>query len=603
MEDNTIRTDDALISTDVDKLMRIISEKKKLSLGELHRLSGMKSRNALETWVKVLEDEGYVRMDYGLMGTQIRWIGMTYHPPSAEKTIVEAKMADAEQDDESAYTAVDDTKDEFSVKEPVTQTASEDDDVSPEELLERYVRRRRTVNIDDENDIDENGDDDVKNSIMKNILEDEKSASDDEELTPATIVEEETIEPAVLEETEEDVKEADETEEDVKELEDDILEAEPEEAEEVHGPKSVYDGDVKDLISAYMEEIKEEKQKLGQMRKKKEMFYKDELSALERKAEGELVSFMDYIIKHENKLLEVKEGVLDLPEKVEDAVKIQSELDRLRVEGKKSLSETKKKVADFVDTMKTTEKQMKESIANLRSSIDEGEKRVDALERLRESIDARSEKLSASMETVRSRVADLNEKMSSLEQYTAESNEVKSEIEKQVDQLESDIKQKENEISEIENELGEVSKLSVWVKEYLNDYDSKISEIDNYVAKSDQEISSLKAAAEAKYIKKYLGELEGISDKYSDSLAHAVHTEKELNDEIEKSKQRIAQLIKESQKLMRKIGGELNEAPDYDAVKQRLSSKTAKMKKTVEEKSREKGGLAEEIKKKGKKKK
>jgi len=625
MDDDTIRTDDALISTDVDKLMRIISEKKKLSLGELHRLSGMKSRNALETWVKVLEDEGYVRMEYGLMGTYVRWVGMTYHPPSPEKAMAETKIIQTDdyvdEDDEPSFNVNEEEKeDDFTVEDPMVDKADEDD-LSPEELLERYVKRKRTVDVDEE--------DDVKDSIVKNLGEEqeehyseEKEETEDQseqedqteaqedELTPATIAEEETIEPAVLEESESEKTEEGVNEVETEEMtepetpvEDAEMEEIPEEIEEVSEPRSVYDGDVKDLIAAYMEEIKDEKQKLGQLKKQKEMFYKDELSTLERKAEGELVSFMDYILKHENKLLEVKEGVIDLPEKIQDAVKLQDELDRLRVEGKKSMSETKKKVSGFVDNMKTSEKQLKNNISNLRSSIEENEKKVDALERLRESVDGRSEKVMSSMESIRNKVTDLNDRMVSLEQYLSESSNMKKEIENEIENLKSDIQNKENDINEIETELSEVAKLSVWIKEYLNDYEAKITDIDAYVEKSDQEIASLKSAAEAKYIRKYLGELESISERYSDSLAHAIKTDKQLDDEIEKSKHRIADLIKESQKLIRKVGGEVENSPDYDAVKKKISNKTTKMRKTVEEKDNEKDSLAEIIKKKKKRKK
>jgi len=605
MDEDTIRTDDALISTDVDKLMRIISEKKKLSLGELHRLSGMKSKNALETWVKVLEDEGYVRMEYGLMGTYVRWVGMTYHPPSPEKTIAETKIMKVEKyEEEPSFTVSDEdeTNEEFTVEDPIVET-KEDDDLSPEELLERYVKRKRTVDVDEE-------DEDVKDNILQNINEDENTYEEkdeteepEDEFTPATIAEEESIEPAVLEEKDEKEEVHEIESDEITEPEYSVEDEEPEEIpEEVSGPRSVYDGDVKDLISAYMEEIKDEKQKLGQLKKQKEMFYKDELSSLERKAEGELVSFMDYVLKHENKLLEVKEGVLDLPEKIQDAVKLQDELDRLRIEGKKSLSETKRKVSDFVENMKSSEKQVKDRIANLRSSVEESEKKVDALERLSESVDGRSEKVLSSMETIRNKMTELNDRMVSLEQYISESKNMKTEIEGEMEQLRSDIKQKEDDITGMETELAEVAKLSVWVKEYLNDYDSKIAEIDDYVKKSDQEIASLKAAAEAKYIRKYLGELESISERYSESLAHAVTTEKELDDEIEKSKHRIAEIIKESQKLMRKVGGEVENAPDYDAVKKKITTKSTKIKKTVEEKSNEKDSLAEIIKKKKRKK-
>ena len=69
-----ITVNDALISTDVDRLIRMISERKRVSLSELEHSCQMDKR-AIDKWVRVLEDEGYISIIYGLTGTTILWTG------------------------------------------------------------------------------------------------------------------------------------------------------------------------------------------------------------------------------------------------------------------------------------------------------------------------------------------------------------------------------------------------------------------------------------------------------------------------------------------------------------------------------------------------
>ena len=88
MEDD-VKINDALISTDVDRIIKIISEKKKMSIGKLQSTCKM-NRRTLEKWINVLEDEGYISIVYGLTGTYIVWNG-----DSVMKTGEESNVNDA----------------------------------------------------------------------------------------------------------------------------------------------------------------------------------------------------------------------------------------------------------------------------------------------------------------------------------------------------------------------------------------------------------------------------------------------------------------------------------------------------------------------------
>ncbi|MEM3706935.1 MAG: hypothetical protein QXS88_04140 [Candidatus Bilamarchaeaceae archaeon] len=588
MESGKIKIDDALISTDVDKLIKIISERKKLNFVELQRLAGIKSRNDLETWIRVLEDEGYVKIEYGITGTYIIWAGGDYYSTSAEELPVsdEALLKKEENDLDKKIEEISDEDDLFK-----TEEKEDVNEKTPEELLEEYVKMKRALEEKKLSDVDKespNNENDIKKNILKKVEEDAQEVDTIEE------IESEESGFAVDENGEEEIAEPLMVKEELSEQSKPII------SDERKTTGNVVDDEMRDLITAYMEEIKEERARLEQLKRKKETFYKEELSALQKMSEGELLSFIDAVLAHEKKLLELRENILELPEKVEAAVRLKNELKRLGEEGRNSAKNTKEKIEHLTLTLKVSAQDVKDRMEELKTIISENEKKINALENIKESINMRAEKVELSIGSVKEKIEELNGMLQTLQDYLNETKKTKDEISVALEDMKKITAEKRAELDSIENEFDELNKLSAWIREYVNDYDSKIAEIEENVQRSERDILALKQAAEAAYLKRYLSELQSLSEKYEDKLEHAIKTEKEINADIEQAKERIAQLIKQSQKLVEKIGKETADI-DYDSVKKRAEARSKKLRSIVEEKDNEKRKLSESIKKKKKK--
>ena len=638
--DDELKVDDALISTDVDKLIRCISDKKKASLGDLQRSCEI-NRRALDKWVRVLEDEGYIRIEYGITGTYVRWIGST------EDVVREVQKKTVPEVKEEYKTDVE------AERAQISEPEFNDEDHTPEELLQKYVTLKKR-----EEDKDE---DELKSNILKNFdgeeeyviaekeedieipVEEESKVKieDDAEEEPEIKIEEkiEEYEPIAEIEKERDEEEffryKDEQDEKMtlgdseepsdepdspEDNEPDIPREEPEEekadeepltfqdddleeklVKEV--PKSIYDGEVRDMLNSYVHEINEEKAEMHSLEKQKDELYRNKMVSLESKMETDMASLTNYILEHESKLLEMKEGVLELPDKVEEITRMQTEIRNLSREGKRSLRETKDKVENMVAVMKSTQKDLKGKITETRTSMEKEEARIDDLSRLRESIESKSEKMIASLESMQGRINEFNEKMDGLTAELEQAGEVKAEIENNIESIRNDINARGSELDSLEDDLKDVVKLEGWTRQYISDYEDKVDEIDVYVRKSDQEISSLKEAAEASYLKKYLGELENITGAYEDALNNIVRDEKSIEDRIAEKKRRIRELVKESQEMIKRIRSETEDSPDYEKMKGKVERRTSKAKNTIEEKAQEGEKLHEEVRKKKSKRK
>ncbi|NYZ77362.1 hypothetical protein H0O02_03535 [Candidatus Micrarchaeota archaeon] len=592
--DDKIKVDEPLISTDVDKLMHVLSEKKKASISELQSACGI-NRRALDEWIRVLEDENYIRIEYGITGTYIRWLG-------AGEEEAEEKTPGEPQERKYAIS------ENEGGKAPAVAEKEESDDYTPEELLHKYVTMKRREGEEET---------DIKSNILKSFHEeDEEDYTIPAEEEKSEGGEQDVEMPAEME-SEEDSEDGDAQEKEempepqVEEKQYGLFAAEEEETKETgeseasedeapkravrEAPKSIYEGEVRDRINAYVQEINKEKAKLQALEKQKGELYRDKMVSLDSRMESDMASLMQYILQHESRLLEMKERVLELPDKVEEIARVQTEIRNLGAEGKRSLGETRKKVEGLLESMKEGEKELKGRINDARTTLEREESKVEELHRIRDSIDGKTEKITTVLDSMKERIEELNDKMNALGSELQEATSAKAEIENDVESLRQEMESKGTELDSLEEDLGAVVKLESWIREYVNDYEDKIDAIDAYVRKSDDELAAVKEAAEASYLKKYLGELESITGSYESELDGVVGEERKIEERIADTRLRMASLVKESQQMIRKLKSETAESPDYGEIRKKVEARTAKARRTVEEKAQERGRLSEEV--------
>ena len=79
--------EDALINTDIDRVISILAQKKRMEIGELAKEANVPV-STLRTWLHTLEEEGYVKLEYKLTKTYVNWL---LEGAEGEKVVEEAE--------------------------------------------------------------------------------------------------------------------------------------------------------------------------------------------------------------------------------------------------------------------------------------------------------------------------------------------------------------------------------------------------------------------------------------------------------------------------------------------------------------------------------
>jgi len=601
-----ISVDEPLISTDVDSLIRAIAERKKISLTELRKVCGIDKKN-MDKWISVLEDEGYISVEYGIRGTFIHWQGEVetaeyvkedpqevpyeqyeaYHPVSED--VPEQQEPDLpetpepEKRDENEFThsmPLEETEEQTTNTQNTTEETSEDEvsepeEVDPEEMLSAYLAKRRG---EDDPEVEE-----ATSELIASLEEDDPVPEDnDHEIDFSKITDGEPEPIPQPEDVPEEPKVA--------------YEAPEETLQPTVQSEKVAASDIRELMGTYMQEINKEKAAIQALKKEKDHLYREKIASLEGRMQADLVVLTEKIIEKQNRLAQIKENVLELPDKVDEVEKVQQAMDQLKDESRAALERTRQKADEYISGVTRSRDEVKERIEDLNSSIEDQSQRLAELERVSDSLDIRSQQLRQTVSETQEKIDEINSAMSSLSSDLEAADEAKSAVVEMQDSIKDTVASHGEELESLEAELDDIAKVEHYVVEYIRDYEAKIQAIEDYVSKSDDELVALRESSESLYIKKYLNELSTMTDAYETGLDEAISSEKSIDEKISASKQRITELVTESKEMMRKLQGEVSDSDDYAPALTNVKKRTSRAKRTVAEKQSEREKLSQDSK-------
>jgi len=578
-----ITVKDALVSTDVDRLIKTISERKKVGLGELERTCGM-DRRSVEKWIRVLEDEGYISISYGLTGTSVSWLGADTMP-----------VQDADAGDIDAVLA----------RMPSDVVTNSSD---AEKRLEDYLRKKRG---DDDDTFEE---DSLKANILGRLGEDKKehvntpyplsTRSDGNDEPSEDSEKDDSVNQGSARISDTDTPEEDEPpapenadEADEEEGKPRPITLEPDEPAAPEPPRRITDDSrsrqVKEIVNSYINQISREKAELGKLKAEKERVYRERYLALESKVEADISTITEKMLEKEGRILELKERVLGLPEKVGQVEEIHRSVRMLERDGKEALVIARTEVEEFLAQTAKDKESILAKLEGGRSVLEEEGERVHTLEALSETVDSSIEDIRKAAAAAKKQVEELDSRMKAMLIDLEDAAEMKAEVAEMTAQVRSSIEEKNAEFDSLEKRIKGIEKTEKSVREYVSDYEKKLGDIAEFVQSGEEELSKVRKSAESASLQKYLRELDELTSVYDSAISEAAIDEKTIGEKIEQSKARLSTLLRDSKDMIKKMRVD---TPDFEEGRQALSKRSDNVLQILGEKEDERERLLDDLK-------
>ena len=554
--DKKVVSDDALISTDIDSLIRHLAAKKRTDMGSLARELNM-TIPIVKKWVSILEEEGYVKIEYSLLSEIVIWAGADVRRPPEEKEqqLPFDSLQSAGKSEPQPYqnqrklpqSSAEQPKQEFTTEERVGK------------ILERLGEGQSAEKKSEE----------ITKSILSSFEaeQEEKTGKQETGEKSAGAFENEFKKDRILEKFEDKPNRAEKAR-----REEEKSQIAAQTASDKEQERSVLA--LKRSLAGYMEEIRRQKAEVEHLKGEKAKLLAEVYSPIEKKFSIDYESIADRILEKEGSIIELKERLVAIPPKVGEMEKVKVALRAVMEGARHSLSESREKYQEIKKSQREEEAKAALTIKEMEKTIKEGRDEVGFILKSVSVLDLQEKEAKASMETLRSMLAEINKGMEVSVSAISHASEKRSELVSRIEGVKSLMDSRSKEVEQSYSRLKEVRKAEEELETYLSDYHGRIKDIEEYVKEGEKEMSRLREFAEVKYMRNYMKELQSLAASYETELEMAEGKEKDVDASIDAAKARLEELFKESRSLVKSLEQKTS-GRDFDSLLSEIKGRHA----------------------------
>lgn len=527
-------SDDALISTEMDKIVKILSRKRRVEMDELAAEAGVDKRT-LKKWVHVLEEEGFVKLEYKLTRVYVVWL--------LEKVDERAEEKPVEKEEKKIIVP----------KEEIIKSITKLAEEVEEEKVEEIEPIKIFVPEEEE----------PKKIVAPEVVEKKK---------------EEPKKPKKVEEKAAMVKEKIGGKEEPVEKENELT---TEEMETIA---------LREELDVYLKEIEKLRGEIAKLKEEKEGIYRTRLLKSQKEAEALYENISDKVMAIEEGIIELKEKLISLPKKVSEADSYVKAVAGIKKEGKEVAKNIEAEMNRIRSEVKETEMALEKDLKAAREELEKQMDTVLDLEKKIKRIEDKQKELEKSLEAMKEREEAILIEMDAANDLLVKLNEIRYVLSEKIEGAKVVVDKRIGEIGSLIADLEKMKNVERVIHDYIKDYETKIDNIEESIKNAEIDLVKVKKAAEVEYLQKYLEELDRMAEKLESEMEHATMIENDIDDRISASKARIRELIKESKELAMKLR-EKEKTKHLRTIKENAERKIKRLEKGIEEKEEERKKL------------
>ena len=593
--------DDLLISTEIDKIITILKKKKYISLNDLSRDSSI-SVSSLEKWMPILEEEGMVKIVYHLTRIYVEWVGEPEYynvqpdlvkvPNKIEPVNLKIKEDVSKSHDDvmkelKKHDVHDDSNPYGSME--ISNDYNRDHgnlDIShiPKKMSKKEVDKWKDSEVDihvGNADSDDSDDVQINNVTLKPLNYNKKV---DLKIKPLEL----PVKVSPYEMHEYDDVEV-------------ISHAHATgRVKTMSGKLKMVDTSTKEKLNPYANKLRElmaqvatTRSELDRLKEEKIKLYREVYEPMEKRFGSEYQTISEKISNKEEKILSLQQKTLELPSLIDEIDRQQLRLRGVETDARKIFDESSVVISESITELRDLEDQLSGSIEDTRVGINENISHLDEMDLLMNRIDSLESEVVDNLNDAYDKLKEQKIKIDDLNLSLNKLVSVKDNVQGKMVQSESIVSEQKLRLSDMEKQMSNVTEICDWVEEHQKDYNLKMDEFSEYIHSNELEYNTLRESVEADYVKRYLKDLQSLSNSYDFELSQALSDEKSVDEKITSSKNKLNELIKQSRELVEAFE---NGAPtDYQHDVNVLSNRNQVMVQSMERVAKDRMGITNVI--------
>jgi chromosome segregation ATPase len=528
-----------LINTDIDRLCRLLEKGGRLEFGDIGRELGMPLGD-VKRWALVLEDEGYVEIEYGLSKTYLIWTGPKEHKKVREE-IMKVSISDE---------VVGDIPLRLDLAGGPHRIASE---MRKMERVEEKVERK----------VEKAGKKEKERRKGKAVAAPKRVPVEEEEVKREAY-------PVISK----------------------IGEIREEVSLEQIEPLKIRRPKVFTELSSFSTKLKERMDSVNAMcdeieklKSKKEELLREVYDPLEKKFGSELDAISDKLVKNERMILNLQQRALNMPEEVEGIEKQLLKIQEIEKEARNTFDDVNGQMGESLRELASLQHGAEGKLETAKRNIYAESAALDEMDRTLSRINAIEGEARETIDGAVARMSEEGEYIEKVGSALGELEKMKRTLNNSISALRENVSAQKASLNRMEEEISKIAVIDGLVEKYKDGYVKKVEELSGYIREGEREYETLREAVEANFVGRYLKDLNDITSSYEFELGEAKKVEKSIDEKIDEKKKDLNELLRQG----RGMAGMLKEkkAAAKPVALVEVVEKREKMLQAFEEKKKE----------------
>jgi len=579
-----------LISTDVDKIISALREKKRAQLGDLAEELGMQ-KSQVKKWADVLETQGMIKIEHKLTREYLIWAdtkdatGSNYKG-AEKKESIEAKPLDLSIVEQRAQ----------SVQRPIQQAPHETPVETPvktdqERLIEEMERARKNeerIRFALGKPVKSHSDETAEYAYAKEVEEPETPGEPLPEIGEEAA---ETIEaaqtesiskparhaagrikpkaaqsgggkgPAVKKQPGKAIRKIRKTSKapvtktkpsrgmaiEVKKPRVVLGKAAPRRGEpEQRAPMQKPERKVSSLaemLSAQMEKIRMQEERISGLKEEKAKLLVEHLEPIERKLQAEIDTVSEKLTEKQKIILELEQKASEIPAVVEGIDQKNAKVAEVEQEARTALDNARIELEDILSELEGVREVARDRIDEIEKTAAAASAKLESVRKSHSNITRLIESANESLEATRASIEEQISRMEEIESEMESLEEYKSGLEADVEQAQKSVMRQKNLARVLAEHTNTISAVDEWAKRQFEEYEKQVEELSELSASNERDFASLRESVETSFVRRYVSELSGILKRHEYEIGTALEAEKSIDQRLEQEKEKLRGLI------------------------------------------------------------
>ncbi len=303
------------------------------------------------------------------------------------------------------------------------------------------------------------------------------------------------------------------------------------------------------MLSAHMEKIRLQEERINALKEQKAGLLVEHLEPIERKLQAEIETVSDKLLEKQKIILELEQKATCIPEIVEGIDQRNAKVSEVESEARSALDNARIELEEILSELEGIRAVSEERISDVEKNVAVANAKLDSVKKTHNNISSLMESADEMLNSTKAAIEEQIVKMEEIEATMASLEDYKANLESDMEAATKTIDRQKNLAKIMSEHSHTISAVDTWTRSQFEEYEKQVEELTELTASNERDFAQLRESVETSFVRRYVSELSGILKRHEFEIGKTLEAEKSIDVRVEDEKEKLRSLISQGHEM------------------------------------------------------